>query len=179
MVPMIDPRHRVVLVTRSVARIMPLISLSLCLSVTACQTIESKPASSPARAAPVKNVVREQGANSDPTAIHLHDLAGQLLLFHFKHGRLPLKLSELESTDGDGSASRVGLSDPATGQAYAYSPDSQAHAGLNGRVVVYQSVPTSSAGRWALLVSQGPDVDRLILYVACVPEPLLGAATRP
>ncbi len=128
---------------------------------------------------PAEPPASEPNVNTDPTAVHLHDLAGHLLLFHFKNGRLPKKLSELESLNRDGGSSRKDLTDPATGQMYAYSPDSQPHAGLNGRVLVYQTVPTNPAGRWALLVSQGPDPDRLILYVARVPEPLMGAATRP
>lgn len=178
---MIDTRHCTSMSALRFARRATFTLACVCMSAltTGCQTTDSKPAPSRAQVKPAAQTAGEPNVNTDPTAVHLHDLAGQLLLFHFKHGRLPRKLSELESPDRESGPSRKDTTDPATGQTYAYSPDSQAHAGLNGRVIVYQSVPTNPAGRWALLVGPGQEPDRLILYVARVPEPLLGAATRP
>ena len=106
-------------------------------------------ASNPDAPPAVQTVNTPNEENIDPTAVHLHDVAGRLLLFAAKNNRLPATLDDLEMLPGDGG--KPSSLDPATGQAFVYSPNAIKPRSLPGRVIVYQAVTKQGGSRWALL----------------------------
>lgn len=106
-------------------------------------------ASDPSSPPSVETTNSRDEENLDPTAMHLHDVAGRLLLFCAKYDRLPAKLEDLEPLPGDnGKPSAI---DPATGEKFTYTPDGLKPKSLPGRVIAYQAVTKSRGSRWALL----------------------------
>jgi hypothetical protein len=138
----------------------PLPVLTLALSgflLSGCST-PSKSAPQPQAPAP-----DSPNDNTNPTAMHLHDLAGELILYQVKTGNLPARLSDLPS-------SLKATTDPATSQPYRYLSDGPRVPNLPGRILVCQSTPNPSLGRWAILINDYASDGRLITYVQRVDE---------
>lgn len=119
--------------------------------------------------------------NTDPTVLHLHDVAGRLLLFISTHGGFP---KELAQVDGDlGTKGIAGFRpaniDPATGKPFVYAPLAQQSPELPGRLIIYQSVPTLSGERWGLLVGGTGPRGRMVVYVQRVSERTVAGQTSP
>lgn len=115
--------------------------------------------------------------NTDVTVLHLHDVAGRLLLFISTHGGFP---KELAQVDGDlGTKGIAGFQaadvDPATGKPFVYAPLAEQSTDLPGRLVIYQSVPTRQDGRWGLLIGENGPRGRLVAYVQRISEKTIAA----
>jgi|GEM_PF-6468599 hypothetical protein len=106
---------------------------------------------------------------TDPTAMALHDLAGQLLLFHATQRRMPASLEEFAGPSDFRSGQGAGI-DPATRRLFLYAPDSPINPRLPGRVVLYQPLSQGARGRWALLVNDLASDGKVITYVQRVSE---------
>src|SRR5262245_32740388 len=76
-------------------------------------------------AAPWRAGTSSNTPNLDPTATHLHDLAGMLLMYHAAHGELPPTLADAEISNA---------ADPASGRPYIYTPSGGQPKGLPGRI---------------------------------------------
>ncbi len=113
--------------------------------------------------APQEQASSTNEENTNPTAMHLHDLAGELILYQLKTGALPARLSQLPT----GSKAAV---DPATGNPYLYYAESPRQPNLPGRLLVCQSTPGPSTGRWALLINDYGSDGKLVTFVQRVDE---------
>ena len=142
----------------------------LCLSIAAlgiggCQTTPAVPDAIPPSAAD------SLAEANDPTAVHLHELAGRLLEFKALNQRLPDKLDDLG--DIPGTTPRPAGLDPATGKAFVYLPQGPKFKSLPGRLIVYQSTSTGRAGSWCLLINDQNSDGRIVTYVQRVPDEIL------
>jgi len=81
--------------------------------------------------------VEQMGAGNNPTALQLHDLAGQMLLYFAKNNELPPSLAEVPTAAGVSSAVPV-TSDPVTGQHFAYLRAGIEDKAHGGRVLVFE-----------------------------------------
>jgi hypothetical protein len=118
-------------------------------------------------------------ANTDPTAIYLHDLSEGLLLYYAVHGQWPRSLSDIAAGGAtEGASGGGGGGDPASGQPFLYTPDAPQLKGLPGRLLVCQSVATGRGGRWALLVGGTGRAGSTVTYVRRLPESMLGTKNQ-
>lgn len=104
---------------------------------------------------------------TNPTAMHLHDLAGQLILFQVENGKLPAALSQLDKRAG---APKPCAIDPASGKPYFYYADGPRLQNLPGRLVVCQSDAQPAGGRWCLLMNDYSSESQVLTYVQRVDE---------
>lgn len=116
-----------------------------------------------------------ENEGADATAVHLHEVAGRLLMYASLRGKMPAKLSDVdEGLQGSKLPNfQPSAIDPANSKPFVYSADGAPAAGLPGKLIIYQSVATGPGGRWALLISdQGPR-GRMVIYVQRIPESAL------
>ena len=129
----------------------------------------------------------EADSKTDPTAIHLHHVAGQLLLYYATHQQLPQRLEDLslpgkpDIPGSDPVSETPPAIDPATRRPYIYLPAGPLLPGANpdtpvARLVLYQSAPTNRIGRWALVMDARTAEGRLATFVQCLPEAVLRSA---
>ncbi len=130
-----------------------------------------KASGAPAQPPPTAQVPLPANANTDPTAMYLHELAGSLLLYYAHRGELPASLSSIEGVGPEAT-------DPASGKPFVYNPGGPPVKGYVGRLTVCQSATTHRGGRWALLVDSRA-AGRLITYIEFVPESALREAQKP
>lgn len=107
------------------------------------------------------------GADIDPCAERLHDIAGQLLLYYAAHRELPERLDELVKT---GSDSPLPLVCPLSGKPYAYSPEGLEVSGWPGRLIVYDAEPCHAGMRWGILAEPPRPGKPLVVRVVRPPE---------
>lgn len=107
------------------------------------------------------------GDVNDPTAIVLHELAGSFLMYQARTDKLPSDLRELVAM---GLAQPAQLIDPATGDAFLYTPDSKRQPRSPGRVMICQAQSQGIVGRWALLVDDLASNGRIVTYVQRIPD---------
>lgn len=105
---------------------------------------------------------------TNPTAMHLHDLAGRLILYQVETGKLPANLSQLDKRQPAGT--RPAAFDPASGKPYLYYPDGPRLQNLPGRLVVCQADAQSTGGRWCLLINDYGHESQVLTYVQRVDE---------
>ncbi len=115
--------------------------------------------------------------NTDPTALRLQDLAGDVLFFFARHRRLPSSLVELGASIPGGDPSLV--TDPASRLPFVYQVHGPVIAHFPGRLLMYQPVAGPGPGRWVLLLDDSGRTGRLGTFVQYVPETLLQAALTP
>jgi hypothetical protein len=146
-------------------RTWPLLtSITLALTLSAAGCASSDTASAPI--ADESDAQREDPTN--PTAMQLHDLAGQLILFQVETGKYPAKLSQLDKRQRLGS--KPSAIDPLSGKPYLYYPDGPRVAKLPGRLVVCQTDPQPEGGRWCLLINDYGNEGQVLTYVQRVDE---------
>ena len=120
--------------------------------------------------------VQRPSVCTDPCAERLHDLCGQLLLYHATQGRLPKSLQELSAT-GDGSASELVC--PESGLAYIYEPEGLRLTGQSGLLVVYDATPCHSGMRWGIFLDETGKGDAMARVVLLPEDALQAAADGP
>lgn len=84
----------------------------------------------------------------DPCAERLHDICGQLLLYHSIHKRLPNNLAELQTLN----SATPSLVCPTSGEFYIYNPKGLQIPGQLGCLVLYDAIASHSGMRWGILV---------------------------
>lgn len=92
----------------------------------------------------------EEAVNSDPCAIRLHDIAGDLLLYYAVNKRLPERLEDLHSLGADETESNFTC--PLTHQPYVYVPSGLIGPGESKRIIVYDALPAHNGKRWCILM---------------------------
>ena len=102
----------------------------------------------------------------DPCAQRLHDICGQMLLYHSIHKKLPETLEELEALD---SASTP-LVCPISGEPYIYDPNGMQIQGHPGWLVLYDAIASHSGMRWGILVDDADRGEPLQARVILLPE---------
>ncbi len=126
--------------------------IAIAVIATGCQTSER--AVSP---------VRKPSVKIDPCAERLHDVCGQLLLYHSIHKRLPKTLEELKASD----SATTPLVCPTSGGFYVYNSKGLQIPGQLGRLVLYDARANHSGMRWGISVgdadSRKPLQTRVIL----------------
>ena len=152
---------------QSFTRLSFLVALCVIFLAAGCGPTSSGGVSQPSTAA----VESAEAANAladavDPTAEHLHDLAGRLLLFRLKTGRMPETLAELDIAQPTDSASGI---DPANGTKLIYMPNGPRPAKVPGRLVVVQS-SAQPTGRWCLIFRDSSADGQFVTLVQRVPE---------
>ena len=107
--------------------------------------------------------VRKPSVKIDPCAERLHDVCGQLLLYHSIHKRLPKTLEELKASD----SATTPLVCPTSGEFYIYNSKGLQISDQLGRLVLYDARASHSGMRWGILVgdadSRKPLQTRVIL----------------
>jgi hypothetical protein len=83
----------------------------------------------------------------DPVAERMHELSGQILLFHSAYKRLPKSLQELCQAVGEDTRAAL---DPATGRPVAYDPAGFANISGAGRVIAYASPSGPGDSCWCI-----------------------------
>lgn len=116
---------------------------------------------------------RRPSVKPDPCAEQLHDLCGQLLLYHSRHGRLPASLGELAPGEGD-EAARPAC--PVSRLAYMYNPEGVSVPNQPGRLVVYDATACHSGMRWSISVDEAGGGRTLTARVMLLPEDALRSA---
>jgi len=122
---------------------------------TGCQTSER--AVSPLRKPSVK---------IDPCAERLHDVCGQLLLYHSIHKRLPNDLVQLKNLN----STTPPLVCPTSGEFYIYNPRGLRIPGQLGRLLLYDARASHSGMRWGILVGDADSRKPLQTRVILLPE---------
>ena len=126
---------------------------------------------------PKPELIRRPSVSKDACAERLHDVCGQLLLYHSIYKRLPQALEELKTP---GSATLPLLVCPVSGKPYFYSRDGLQIPGRSGRLVLYDATASHSGMRWGILVddpgSGRPLTARVILLAE---EPVFSAGKQP
>lgn len=119
--------------------------------------------------------VRRPNVKIDPCAERLHDVCGQLLLYHSIHKRLPQTLNGLK-------AMNVGpmpqLICPVSGKPYVYNPIGLRIPGRSGRLVLYDAVACHAGMRWGILVEDSADGKPLTARVVLLPEESVSSASK-
>lgn len=108
-------------------------------------------------------------SSTDPCAMRLHDLSGDLLLFYFTHGRLPDELSELAELPG-AATDTAALTCPESDAGYIYNPNGILLAEQGTYVVLYDPAPVHAGMRWAITVREPDEGGTLIAKVVALPE---------
>ena len=115
----------------------------------------------------------EQLALSDPCAIRLHDISGEMLLFYAINRRLPEKLDELKAmADVD---ARVEFTCPVSGQPYQYAPQGLRSPGMTRLLVAYDATPAHDGKRWCILMAEPKPGQPLATWVEQLAEPVFRA----
>ncbi len=112
--------------------------------------------------------VRKPSARIDPCAERLHDLCGQLLLYHSLHGRFPQSLEELPAGEGKQSTQPAPPVCPVSRLAYVYAPEGLRLPGRSGLLLVYDAQASHSGMRWGIMTAaadaaKGPAVLKVVL----------------
>ena len=110
----------------------------------------------------------------DPCAERLHDVCGELLLYHSIHGRLPKSLEELQALD----VTATPLVCPISGEAYIYNPKGQQITGQPGRLVLYDAIASHSGMRWGIMVDDAGSGRLLQARVILLPEESVSGASQ-
>jgi len=126
------------------------------LIVTGCQTSQTS----------VPSVQRPSVKVDDPCAQRLHDVCGQLLLYHSIHKRLPNDLAELKNLN----SATPPLVCPTSGEFYIYNPRGLRISGQLGRLVLYDAIASHSGMRWGILVGDADSRKPLQTRVILLPE---------
>jgi hypothetical protein len=109
----------------------------------------------------------------DPVAQRMHDICGQILLFHGSHSRLPTSLAELCQAGGmDGRQ----VLDPSTGRAFAYAPAGLADVAGAGKIIA--AAAPGGAARWRWCIAFRETNGSAVCTVVPVPSEKLGPADR-
>ncbi len=119
--------------------------------------------------------VRKPSARINPCAERLHDVCGQLLLYHSLHNRLPRTLDELKDT---GFGQMPELTCPVSGKPYIYNPKGLRIPGQPGRVVLYDATPCHSGMRWGILVGDPVRGKALTAKVVLLPDESVFSASQ-
>lgn len=89
---------------------------------------------------------------TDPSAVRLDEIRGQILLYYAVHRKLPPRLEDLASfADLGTEASYVS---PTTGKPYTYLPAGLVTPGQTRRLIVYDAQPPAGATRWGILMGE-------------------------
>jgi len=119
--------------------------------------------------------VRRPSVKIDPCAERLHDVCGQLLLYHGIYKRLPQSLDGLK-------AMNVGpmppLVCPVSGKPYIYNPSGLRIPGRPGLLVLYDAEACHSGMRWGILVEDPADGKPLTARVVLLPEESVSSASK-
>jgi hypothetical protein len=118
---------------------------------------------------------RRPSVRMDPCAERLHDVCGQLLLYHSIHKRLPQSLEELKAL---GSAEPPQLVCPVSGEPYVYNPNGLRIAGQPGRLVLYDATASHSGMRWGVFVDDPGSGKALTARVILLAEESVSSAGR-
>jgi hypothetical protein len=105
---------------------------------------------------------------TDPCAERLHDLAGALLLFYSRYGRLPKQLEDLSPTGN--AAKTTPLKCPVSNLPYLYASDGIPLSGYKDRLIVWDAQPCHNRNRWVILDIGAVNNKTLILRVILWPE---------
>ena len=116
---------------------------------------------------------RRPSAEADPCAERLHDICGQLLLYHSFNNRFPKTLGELKPIDPQQS---LPLVCPVSGKPYVYNPNGLRIPGRSGRLVLYDATASHSGMRWGILVGDPGGGGRLTARVILLSEELPSSA---
>jgi hypothetical protein len=92
----------------------------------------------------------DEAVNSDPCAIRLHDIAGDLLLYYAVNKRLPERLEDLRSLGAD--ETEPDFTCPLTHQPYVYVPNGLIGPGESKRIIVYDAIPAHNGKRFCILM---------------------------
>ena len=89
---------------------------------------------------------------TDPCAVRMHDLSGQVLLYYAVNKRLPGRVEELEAfADAD---TGFHADCPVSGRPYVYAPGGlQSSAGGDRYLILYDAVPAHGGLRWGVFVA--------------------------
>lgn len=111
--------------------------------------------------------VRRPSLQDDPCAQRLHDLSGQLLLYHSLHGHLPESLDALPPLDPEHPTPPIC---PASNRPYVYAPAGVRVPDYPGRLVLYDAQPIHAGMRWGVFVDAPPAGGHLTARVLLVAE---------
>lgn len=138
--------------------------LAACLvAAVAAAGCQTPPAATPVAA----TASNRPGQAVDDCASRLHDICGQLLLYYSVKGRLPQKLEETPSISGEPLPP---LLCPVSQKPYTYNRGGVEIAGTNGRAIVYDSQPTHSGARWAIVMETVRPGKPLVARVVQLPR---------
>jgi hypothetical protein len=110
---------------------------------------------------------------NEACAERLHELGGQLVLYHARHGELPAKLEALASdvTHGVGATpDGTPLTCPLCGKPYVYDPRGVRLANWSGWMILYDPQPCHGGMRLALLAEALEPAKPLVVRVLAVSE---------
>ncbi len=119
--------------------------------------------------------VQRPSTKADPCAERLHDLCGQLLLYHGMHKRLPKSLDELAAIEGRDIAPPAC---PVSGLAYVYKPTGLRVPGSPGLIVAYDATACHSGMRWCIRVDEAGSGKTLTARVVLLSEEALRSAMK-
>jgi hypothetical protein len=140
--------------------------------ITLCALLVLMSCSAPARPRSGRNLPAASPqtlSSTDPCALRLHDLSGDLLLYYFKNHKLPPDLSALAAAGGD-AASADALACPISAQPYVYNAPGLPAPDGKSRMVIYDPAPTHAGRRWAVTIIEPGGDQPLVTDVVAVPE---------
>ena len=112
-------------------------------------------------------LVRRPSVKMDPCAERLHDVCGQLLLYHSAYKRLPRTMEELKTMD---SGQTPELTCPISGEPYIYNLEGLLISGHSGHLVLYDAKACNSGMRWGILVDIPTGNKPLTARVVLLPD---------
>lgn len=107
-------------------------------------------------------------SNTDPCAMHLHDIGGGFLLYYATHGRLPPSLDALRSVPGLDAPGAMAC--PVSNQPYLYTPDGILMPEQGWRIILVDPAPSHSRMRWAIRLEEPAPNQPLLVRVVALPE---------
>ena len=108
-------------------------------------------------------------ANTDPCAMRLHDLSGDLLLYYARQGELPATLGEFAGQSASPGAESAAAC-PVSELPYVYNPRGIFMPEQGVRVVLYDSAPVHAGMRWAVTIDEPRPGEPLVTKVIGLPE---------
>ena len=109
---------------------------------------------------------------TDPCAMRMQDIIGQLLAYYAIHADLPANLAALRPLADPGMDTTYTC--PVSGEPYVYIPGGAAANGLRDRLILYDAVPVHHGLRWAVTMKP-PIAGQVQMFVIPLSDRLLKA----
>lgn len=107
-------------------------------------------------------------ANTDPSAMKLHDIEGALLMYYAVNKKLPDRFEQLQPlADVD---TPITLDCPGSDQPYVYTPDGIKLQERDARIVLYEPAPLHSGYRLTIVIDEPGPLKPLVAEVVAMPE---------